>query len=112
MAQKKIQPLIPTIQEGNKLKVSKEHRQLVEAFMGYADGYLSGWVTWNDVMPVAEKIGTMNCIVEITTSKQCRIFTTKNAVKPYWNIINGPLIEAAWLAVVDFIKWDNQTQNK
>jgi hypothetical protein len=92
--------------------------ELSKQVYGYTDAtcFLSDeqfHISWDWLMPVVEKIGELNCIVEITTSKQCRIFTTKDADKPYWNITNGKMIEAVWQAVVEFIKrYNNQTITK
>jgi hypothetical protein len=94
------------VTEGNKLKTSKEHRQLVESFMGYADGYLSEWITWNDTMPVVEKIESMGTIIEIWLSlgRGCRIVKA-GQILSIANTNSNSTIEAVLLAVIEFIKW-------
>lgn len=45
-----------TYMDFHKVKMSKQDRNTLEQFMEWPDGYLSEWVTWNDIMPVCERI--------------------------------------------------------
>jgi hypothetical protein len=88
-----------TINEVNKLKISKADRALVESFMGYADGYLSEWITWNDVMPVVEKIAS----VIIDEKKQRLIQSIQMIEMQTLGIMSR--IEDVCERAIQFIKW-------
>ena len=108
--------------EGNKIVVKDRNiLKLVEVFMGYADGYLSEIITWNDVMPVIEKIekmGYKTVLAEWGYKYYQNIITGVGIIK---ETIDNPSkfmgqsdskIEAVWLAVVEFIKWYNKQTKK
>ena len=108
------------VTEGNKLIASKEERRLVETFMGYADGYLSKFIRWNDVMPVVEKV-ELNLPTGFTqlngqTFEKGDFATSLYtfSINPSFTLDNSirktsanSKIEAVWQAVVEFIKLYN-----
>ena len=99
----------------------RELLKLIEVFMGYADGYLSEIITWNDLMPVVERICKtdmkymfdFNICVDLTEVRISEETTLPNESGRDFEMIantvkvNNPL-EAVWLAVVEFIKWYNE----
>ena len=102
--------------EGNRLKVSRQELSLIEEFMGYADGYLSEWVTWNDVMPAVEKIENLtdgnNYLYSFEMGKDWCAITT-NDFTPETIVVKsvaGNKMQSVWEAVVYFIQLYNQTQ--
>ena len=97
-----------TVIEGNKLKVSREELSLIEKFMGYADGYLSEIITWNDLMPLVEKIHILREVREILiTPGKTRIWLAKGSYIQSPHKPGNNSITECWLAVVDFIQWYN-----
>jgi hypothetical protein len=82
--------------------------------------------SWEWLMPVVEKISTIQFTDESWKGSEPyqnyawpRTFGMRDEEGNYMVRFNASplhtastLIEAVWLAVVDFIKWDNQTQNK
>ena len=90
-----------------KIKVSKEDRQLIETFMGYADGYLSEWIRWNDVMPVVEKIG--NYFNQLSHEEIEEIPIDARMI---WDLkICAPTISTVHRCVTDFLQWHNTHQS-
>ena len=81
----------------------------IEIFMGYTVGFISDKFTWNDIMPVIEKIekDTQTNIMIVGRFVQLVIWNERGL-----NILHSKTfeektkIESAWLAVVEFIKWD------
>lgn len=114
-----VRPDIPPIDAEkihyNKLKTTKEDRQLVENFMGYANGSLPEWIGWNEVMLVVERIKRAGCIVEIWLSlgAGCKIIkgSFKNPTVTVANTESNSAMEAIWQAVVEGVNWLT-TQNK
>lgn len=122
--------------EGNKLIVKdRSQLALVEKFMGYADGYLSEIITWNDVMPVVEKIESLDhkgfpINVTISGDGACIYISESNWTGAkyegkkeivetlninYWNVGEEPRktkIQGTWKAVVEFIQWFNSVNLK
>lgn len=116
--------------EGNKIKVSRNDLALIENFMDYMEGYLSEWITWNDLMPVVEKIskyhypeywgarGKPEDANEWDDTAYLRTFGMRDDEGNYMVRLNAntlmrakTLVEATWLAVVDFIQYYN-TRNE
>lgn len=73
--------------------------------------------SWNDLMPVVEKIQSTwrneDIFVVTIKSKHCLITLEKFLYKPldiaYSSVkMNEPLINAVWHAVIEFIKWYNE----
>lgn len=98
-----------------KLKVSKEDRRLVEAFMGYGDGDLPEFVDWNIVMPVVEKIegvGQTYCLIGRICCKIQPILYDRSKDEMKYHalieVVSNIKIVAAWRSVVQFIEWYNQ----
>ena len=40
----------------NEIIVAKESRIPLEKFMGYDDGFLPSYITWNDIMPIVNQV--------------------------------------------------------
>lgn len=91
---------------------------------GMTGGYLRNFCyhySWDWLMPVIEKISKIP-ILESRTNQEVHFPTTfgmpSEEGKPMFRFycatlfIADTLIEAAWLAVVDFIKWHNKTPTK
>ena len=112
-----------TIIEGNKL---------IAEFMGVKDGQISVSKTrtifsgpengievfafhksWDQLMPVVERIEMMGCIVEISMclGRMCRIRKVISNSQD-WQAVHesNSSIEAVYLPVVEFIKWHNQNK--
>lgn len=86
---------------------------LVEKFMGCADGYLSEVITWNDIMPIVEKIRGLGYVTVDIYDKLCHIYHDNydpqiddGGFSVYGKSDNNK--EAIWKAVVEFIKWFNE----
>lgn len=79
-----------------------------EGLIGYAP--VKWHTSWDWLMPVVEKIERNGAIIEIWLSigKGCRI-TVPKSKEGHWfaGRESNELIEAVWLAVVDFVKWYN-----
>lgn len=84
--------------------------------MGYADGYLSQFIDWNDIMPVVDKI----IEIDITPAPNWSGYRIEIVPRGYVKIsgfpmppifrnvaIDGSLINAVYKAVTAFIQWYN-----
>jgi hypothetical protein len=94
---------------GNRRETSKGYREIVEVFMGYADGYLPETISWNDVMPVVEKI-YLSGAGSYTISYGCMTITGEHEQPPNIFKSENTTIKAVWFAIVDFIQWYNQNK--
>ena len=104
---------------GNELIADRKDLKAVEKFMGYADGYLSEKVTWNDVMPPVLKIskeplehwdGTpctdiIDTCYPITFNMPTENGKVMFRFKGFSLHEADTLIEAVWQAVIEFITW-------
>lgn len=86
----------------------RELLKLVEVFMGYADGYLSEIITWNDLMPVVEFIEA----IKNSDDYEIDIFGNCCDIGGKIEKVGKTKIEATWLAVVEFIKGYNLMMSK
>ena len=98
-----------------KLKVSIEERDLVSNFAFGMEGIFPSLVTWNDLMPVVEKIRDLGHTVKIQANigNSCDIVIyigqeNKPITVNEWNN-RIELIECVWQAVIKFIQWYNST---
>ena len=97
--------------ESNRL-IIKDRTQLslVENFMDYADGYLSEIITWNDIMPVVDKIESLDCTLEVRIFRNCAKVVPDQFHKFLIPSIETTKIEAVWIVVIRFINWYNQNK--
>jgi hypothetical protein len=106
--------------EGNKL-IAKFRGQ-ENTYQNGVDGYYAYHSSWNWLMPVIEKISRIKIEWEDPEYNDTYYPRTFGMLSPSGNpmvrinanqVFEAPtLIEAAWLAVVDFIKWYNEKTNE
>jgi hypothetical protein len=89
--------------EIQRIKLSKEDRQLLAVFVGEDPGT---HIDFNWLMPVVEKIETMKFSVMVI-GKYTRI-QCPHPYKEFATDICETKIESVYKAVVEFIKWHNQ----
>ena len=79
----------------NELKISVEDRDLISVFMYGDTGLYSRTITWNDLMPLVQKIKPLAYTVDIDSIA--------------WRRLSGlgifSSIESVYQAVIEFIKW-------
>lgn len=98
--------------ENGKLRVKdRTLLALVEEFMNCPQGHLSEFVTWNDVMPVVEKINATK-LKDNEFPASVTIYRTTCHINDDMDVIfetsgKDRLIECVWIAVVRFIEWYN-----
>ena len=93
----------------NELKISVEDRDLISVFMYGMTGLYSRTITWNDLMPVLEKInhlGVPNVSISIHQFKTSYV-TENSTVIDYYHKQYGGSIGATYNAVISFLKWFN-----
>ena len=114
-----------TTEQGNKLIAEFMEFNINDGFVvtDYNDEFLRDKKgTWEDVkyhsswdwlMPVVEKIESLSCNVNII-NKYCQIIRFEGGAPRFQKSITDSQtkIENTWLAVVEFIKWYNQTKKK
>lgn len=66
--------------------------------------------SWDWLMPVVEKIGNAHYYRFEISKNQCWFWNEEESVVEISNIERDNLLEAVWLAVVEFIKWYNNQQ--
>lgn len=77
---------------------------------------LSYHSSWDWLMPVVEKIESLNCTVGIFTGKNnklhCMIvhFNETNTFDKKFQSVNEVKIEAVWLVIVEFLNWYKKYQ--
>lgn len=89
----------PTTGEGMGVMASRQDLKTIEDFMGYPVGNLSEKITWNDIMPVVDRISKLHSI--------------DGLYKAYSRIADALLmvnISILHNAVIEFINWYNQNK--
>lgn len=104
--------------EKGKVTVSIEERDLVSDFMYGMKGIFPSLVTWNDLMPVVEKICKtdskyrfdLDICVDLSEVRFYEEITQKHDTGRDFEMVANTVkvdnpIEATWSAVVQFINW-------
>lgn len=76
--------------------------------MGYADGYLSEVVTWNDIMPVVEKIGRLKGVRTVIYNNCMEIYFYGKDILGKQSSVK---IESIFIGIIEFIKFCNTVKN-
>ncbi len=96
--------------EGNRIIASREDLALLEGFMGYAPGYLSEIIKWNDIMLVVERIDQLGYPVNICHN--CTEMLGKDCpVSSGWEDVSDTRMSMCYKAIVEFIMWHNETKS-
>ena len=105
-----------TVKEQTHLIIDIEGRDLLSVFMHGMKGLYSRKITWNELMPVVEKINSLKVKTIDNTEERVDVIIYRNTchINDEQQIIieetGRNMIESTYKAVVSFIKWYNQNK--
>lgn len=99
-----------------KLKIAdRSELKLVEKYMGYTESYLSENVSWNDIMPVVDKIENEDVgrgIMFVTiVGERCKIAFNDERETIYAETVSSEVkskIESVWKTIIKYLTLKQQ----
>jgi len=90
------------------LKIDLEGRNLLSVFMWGETGMYGSIISWNDLMPVVEKIESLEFSFDIVNN-QANIISDRGDEK--WLKEYPTKLESVYHVIVDFLRWYNEQQS-